>query len=160
MALTDAQKTTLKAYIEGDATLNAYPNTLDGAFAIADALNVDTATFIVWKTDLPTKTCKTAMVWTEYIGRSDAERDAWQFMLSNGTINPSDINVRQGIQDIFSGPNGASTRAALVAIAKRSAMLIEQIFATGTGTSADPATMTREGTINYQDVYAARNYAG
>ncbi len=32
--------------------------------------------------------------------------------------------MRQGIADIFSGPNGASTRAALLAIAKRLARVV------------------------------------
>ena len=109
MALTTAQQATLKAAIEADATLNAFPSTLDGAFAIAALLNLPASPdFWVWRTNVPTADCKKAMVWTEFIARSVGERDAWQFMLSNGIINAADINVRQGIQDIFSGPGGAA----------------------------------------------------
>jgi len=41
MALTPAQQQTLKAYIEADATLNAFPLNSDGAFEIAKLLNLD-----------------------------------------------------------------------------------------------------------------------
>lgn len=156
--LSAAQLTILKNDILNDPILAAYPMNSDGAFAIAQAYNVLAApAFIVWKSDVPTKECKKAMVWTEYIGRSAGERDAWQFMLSNGTINAADVNVRQGIQDIFSGPSGSQTRANLTAIAKRSATRAEKLFSTGTGSDADPALMTFEGGLSYQDVEQARS---
>lgn len=158
MALTTEQNTTLKAAILADSVLNAFPNTPDGAFAIADALNLtNVPDFIVWRTDIPTKDVKKVVVWTEYVGRSVGEQGAFSLMISNGIIDASQTNVRQGIQDIFSGPSGANTRSALTAISKRKARRIEKILATGTGTDASPATMTYEGTISYQDVYAARN---
>lgn len=158
MALTQAQLATLKADINADPTLSAIPNTPDGAFEIAAAYNaVAVPQFIVWRGNVPTADCKKAMVWTEFISRSAAERDAWQWMLSNGFINAGDPNVRQGIQDIFSGPGGATTRDNLVAIAKRDALRIEKLFATGAGTDATPATLVVEGTISYQDVLNARN---
>src|SRR5688572_12266391 len=133
MPLTSAQLAVLKADIAADPALNALPNNSDGAFAIAAIYNQPAApVFRVWKTNVPTKDCKIAMVWTEFIGRSVGERDAWQFMLSNGTINPADANVRQGIADIFSGLSGAATRANLLAISKRDATRIEKLLSTGT----------------------------
>jgi hypothetical protein len=159
--LTDIEKSTLKTYIEADATLNAYPHTSDGAFAIAALLNEEAApAYVVWRTDVSTSECKAAMVWTEYIGRSDAERQSWVFMLSDGFIDASDVNVQQGIQDIFSGPQGAATRAAMIEAAKRNATVVEQVFAAGSGTDGSPSTMGREGSVNYQDVLAARNHEG
>ena len=156
--LTTTQLTTLKNDILGDPVLNAFPNTPDGNFEIAKAYNLPASpAFRVWRTDVPTKEVKLGVVWTEYIGRSQGERDAFEFMLSNGTINAADANIRQGIQDIFSGPSGASTRANLVAIAKRDARRAEKLFATGTGTDASPGTMTFEGSLSFQDVEAARN---
>jgi hypothetical protein len=158
MALTTAQLTTLKTDILNDPVLNAFPNNSDGAFEIAKAYNVQASpSFYVWRTNVPTKDCKTATVWTEYIGRSQGERDAWQFMLSNGILNAADTNVRQGIQDIFSGPSGANTRAALTAIGKRLATRAEKLFSTGTGSEASPATMGFEGSLSYQDVELARS---
>ena len=156
--LTTTQLQTLKADIAADPILDALPKTSDGAFEIAIAYNLAAdPVYVVWKTDLPTSECKKAMVWTEFIARSVGERDAWQFMLSNGTINPSDVNVRQGIQDMFSGPGGAETRAALVAISKRSATRAEKLFAEGVGSDASPGTMTFEGNLSYQTVMQAWN---
>lgn len=158
MALTPQQLTTLKADILADPALAGQPNNSDGAFAIAAAYSLlASPDFIVWRTAVSTSDCKKATTWTEFIGRSQGERDAWQFMLSNGIINAGDANIRQGIVDIFSGPSGATTRAALVAIAKRKATRAEKLFATGTGSDAVPATMTFEGNLSYQDVQTARN---
>ena len=161
MALTTAQLTTLKADIIADATLNAFPNNSDGAFAIATAYNLlASPDFIVWRTQVPTADCKKAMVWTEFIGRSAGERDSWQFMLSNGVINGADTNIRQGIQDIFSGAQGAATRAALTALAKTKASRIQKLFSTGTGSDASPATMASNISefylLPYQEVELAR----
>ena len=156
--LTVTQQATLKADILADPVLSAQPNTADGAFAIAAAYNLlASPAFRVWRTDVPTAAVKLGVVWTEYIGRSAGERDAFVFMLSNGTINAADANIRQGIQDIFSGPSGAGTRTNLIAIAKRDATRAEKLFATGTGTDASPATMTFEGSLSFQDVQDARN---
>ncbi len=158
MALTPAQQSTVKADIAANSDLNTKPNNSDGAFAIAALYNLPASpVFRVWRTSVLTRECKTAMVWTEYIARSEMERDAWQFMLADGSINPSDANVRQGILDIFSGAGGAGTRAALTAIAKRDSTRIEKLLATGTGTDGTPATMGFEGPISYNDVQSARN---
>lgn len=159
MPLTAGQYSTLKTAILADATLNAYPNTGDGNYDLAVYLSNTLAEppFIVWRTNVPTKDVKAALVWTEYIGRSVGERGAFELMISNGTLDASNVNVRQGIQDCFSGPSGVGTRTALTTIAKRSATLIEKILATGTGTDAAPATMAVEGTISGADVQIARN---
>ena len=156
--LTTEQLLALKADIAEDPVLNALPGTSDGAFAIAAAYNLDAdPAFIVWKTDVPTSECKKAMIWTEYIACAVGERDAWRFMLLNGTINPADINVRQGIADIFSGPGGEGSRTALLAIAKRGTSRFEKLFAGGDGTDLSPGTMTVEGNLSYQEVMNAWN---
>lgn len=161
MALTQAQLTALKADILADATLNAFPNNSDGAFAIAQAYNlIFSPDYIVWRTQVPTADCKKAMVWTEFISRSVGERDAWQFMLSNGFINAADVNVRQGITDIFSGAGGAASRAALTALAKTKATRAQKLFSTGTGSDPSPATMAANisefFSLSYQEVELAR----
>lgn len=157
MAFTLAQLQLIKAEIVVDPALNGQPNTADGAFEIAQMLNtIAVPDFTVWRTNVPTADCKKAMSWTEFIGRSAGERDAWQFMIANGTLNAGDTNVRQGVQDIFSGPQGLVSRTNLLNIAKRLARRIERVLATGVGSSASPATMGFEGTISFGDVLAAR----
>lgn len=156
--LTTAQGLTLKTDILADPAFASVPNNSDGNFLIASAYNAVIApAFRVWRTNVPTTDCKTAMVWTEYIARSAGERDAWQFMLSNGFLNAADPNVRQGIQDIFSGPGGVTSRTNLANIAKRDATRAEKLFSTGTGTEALPATMSFEGFLSFQDVQDARS---
>jgi hypothetical protein len=138
--------------------INALPNNDDANFAIADWYNLTASpAWVVWRSNIPTKDVKLAIVWTEYIARSQGERDAFEFMLSNGTINGADANIRQGIQDVFSGPSGATTRANLTALAKRSATNAEKLYSTGAGTDGSPATVTREGPISFQDVSFARS---
>lgn len=156
--LTSAQKATLKAAIEANSTWNAFPNTDDGNFDLAVVLNQTVSpAFRVWRTNVPTADVKKGIVWTEYIGRSAGERGAFELMISNGIINAADANVRQGINDCFSGPSGAGTRTNLTNIAKRDSSEVEKILATGTGSEASPATMGFEGPINGFDVSAARN---
>jgi hypothetical protein len=155
MALTTAQLSALKADIAA-SEFSGLAHTPDNAFLIANAYNTTASPdFTVWRTNVSTHEAKTAMVWTEFIGRSQGERDAWQFMLANGTINASDPNVRQGVQDIFSGPSGATSRANLVAVAKRLATRAEKLYAVGVGSTASPATMAVEGFISLVDVQAA-----
>lgn len=163
MPLTTAQLQTLKTDIAANTNqingvaINAMPMNDDAHFAIAAWYNgTASPNFTVWRTNVPVSDCKKATTWTEFIGRSQGERDAWQFMLSNGILNAADSNVRQGILDIFSGPSGATTRAALTAIAKRLATFAEKLFATGTGSDGSPATMSFEGAISFQDVSQAR----
>ena len=158
MALTTAQLQTVKANIDGDPTLSVIPKNDDGAFQIAGIYNATAAPdFIVWRTSIPTAEVKKAFVWTELIARSAGERDAFTFMLSNGFINGADPNIRQGIQDIFSGPSGLTSRTNLLALAKRKATRLEKLLATGTGSDATPATMGFEGNVSYQDILAAFN---
>lgn len=131
---------------------------------IADAYCLDASpTFWVWRTGVSLKeiyetTTADATAWstTAYIARSTAERDAWRdvFVLS-GTINFSLLNARQGLADIFSGAPGAGQRQHLLAIGRRPARRIEQLLATGTGSTASPGTLTFEGRLTGVDVAKA-----
>ena len=158
MALTAAQQAAVKADILANPDLNAFPDTADGAWAIADLYNLaaDPA-FVVWRSSVPTSDVMEALDWTEMVAASVGERDTFRMMIADGNIDATNANVRSGLQDIFSGPGGAQSRANLTAIAKRNASVVEQLFATGDGTDGSPATMTFEGNISYQDVLAARN---
>lgn len=165
MPLTNAQLSTLKADILADPALNAFPQTADGAFAIAALYSLNASPdFWVWRTSIPQfeivsflSPDATSWSWTTYIGRSQGERDGWREMFADtGTINFSLPNVRQGLQDIFSGTAGAAQRTHLLAIGRRKARDVEKLFATGPGTTAAPATMSFEGTLTYLEVQNAR----
>jgi hypothetical protein len=155
VALSSTQLAALKTDIQ--SSFPGSSNDDDTNFAIAAAYNtVASPAFKVWRTKISRSEVMRNFVWTEFIGRSQGERDAFQFMLSQEFISGADVNIRQGFADIFSGGTGATSRANLTTMAKRDATRAEKMFAVGTGTDASPAVMTFEGVITYQDVSAAR----
>jgi len=158
MALSPAQLTALKAYIESVPELTSQPMNSDGAYAIALALNEPASpAFIVWKTAVPRNEVGKTFVATALAAITAGNNDKLNnFAAWNEVINPSRLDQRQFFDDVFSVTAGASTRAALLALWKRSANVLEKLFATGTGSDASPATMVVEGTINYQEVEQAR----
>jgi hypothetical protein len=160
MALTPAQQSVLKAAIVADSTLNAFPNSPDGAYGIADAMNVlATPSFIVWKTSVdPDEIMRNGMDWTRVDNLTVGKARIWEWMTRLGTFNPSRTNIRAGIDASWVGTAAdLAVRATVYTHCKRSATIAEKLFATGTGTDGNPATMTVEGRLSYQDVYDARN---
>lgn len=157
--LTTTQLQAIKAAIEADATLNAIPNTPDGAFEIAKALNLTASpAFVLWRSNVATTDIRSVLVWAEYDGLSVSKQNAFSFLCANGFVDARLTNVRQGIQSIFSGGTQSGNLAALVAIAKRDATRAEKAIATGTGTSGTPATspFSDGWQITYQEVLEAR----
>lgn len=160
MPLTPAQLVTLKAAIDADPVLSAYPNTPDGAYAIADDLNaLDPGPFVVWKTAVnPDEILRNGMDWTRVDNLSVGKARIWEWMTRLGTFNSSRLNIRAGIDATWTGTAAdLAVRATVYTHCKRPATRAEKLFATGTGSDASPATMTVEGRLSYQDVYAARN---
>jgi len=166
MPLTAAQSTTLNAAIVADPALSALANTPDNDQVIADAFNAPAAPdFWVWRTSVSEADCTarpsvdgTVWSWPAYIARSQGERDGWGRMFSQGSIDASQDNVRQGIADIFSGSNNSAPaqRTHLLAVARRRATRAEQLFAVGAGSTGSPAKLAFEGTVAYQDISLAR----
>jgi hypothetical protein len=170
MALTTAQLAILKAAILADATLNAQTNTNVGNSVIADTLNTSASPdFWVWRTSVSkdeyvgaTSVDGTTFSWTGagFITRSQGERDAFREIFSAaGTCNPSLPSVRAAFTDIFSGATAPApaNRTHLATVSRRKALAIEKLFATGTGSTASPATMGREGVITPDDIEQARS---
>lgn len=164
--LVPTQLALVKADIVGDPLLNAFVNNSDGNSAIAAIYNiVAVPTYWVWRTFVPdrdiysvTTPDGTSWSWTTYIGRSQAEREAWRQMVNMaGGMNASLLNVRVGIADIFSGAGGAAQRTHLLTISRRPASRFEKLLATGVGTPAAPSTLGFEGRVLYQDIELARN---
>jgi hypothetical protein len=154
MAFTTAQLQAIKAEIAADSTLNNMPMTPDGAFAIAEALNLD-STFIVWRTSVAVADIMAnGFVWTEVDALTNGKARIWDWMSRLGEINPSKANVRQGLRDCFGNTSGTYT--GMLPHLKRAASRVEKVLATGTGTDANPGTLTFEGDISYQDVELAR----
>lgn len=160
--LTVPQQQTLKTFIANTPALNAYPNTLDGAWDIATLLNlVATPAFIVWKTNvLIDEIMRNGMDWARVDNLSVGKARIWEWMTKLNTINAAKPNIRAGIDAAWVGTAAdLAVRAAIYTHCKRTATVVEKLFATGTGSDASPATMVLEGAISPQDVYDARNAA-
>jgi len=184
MTLTTQQKATLKAAINANPTWAAYPMSGDGYYDLARALSQEAApTFWVWSTAADVQAIRAAVVWANltpsdvpdgtqnWMNRS-LQCQGKQFNLQmiipfTGTLNASDVNLRNGLQDalqnVRSGAAGASQDAGWAAVRNtlaRKAKYIEQILAnttTGNGsTRVLSATMVWEGDIGDADVAAAR----
>jgi hypothetical protein len=156
--LTNQQLTTLKAYIDSVPEWAALPNNSDTAYFIAQELNKPAApAFIVWKTNVPRNEVGKAFVASALAAITAGNNDKLaNFAAWNESVNPSRADQRQFFDDVFSVAAGATTRAALLALWKRSANSVEKLFATGAGSDASPATMTFEGSVSYQQVEQAR----
>jgi hypothetical protein len=165
MALTAQQQTTLKAHIDASGDLNIFPNTSDGAFAIAALLNQPAdPDFWVWRTSVTeAEIMQNGFDWVrvDNLSVGKARIMDWMFR-STGTINPSRANIRAGIIECWKGTQAdLAVQAAIFGRCQRLATRFEKLFASGAGTSVvngvGPATMAVEGSVSYQDVQDARN---
>lgn len=164
MNLNTTQLQTIKAWINANN---------GGAFdqSAVDLLNAVAAPdFWVWRTavskhELVTQPSVdgTTFTWAGngFITRSAGEQACWtELFNSTLTTNPSLPNVRQAFSDIFSGTgNAAANRVHLLASGRRKATVAEKMFATGTGSTASPATMAigAEGAVTIDNVVDAAN---
>ena len=164
MTLTTAQLSTLKAYIEANPTWIAYSHDSDGAEQIARDLQATSSPlFVVWRTSVTEQEYTnypswqgTNWSWTVFIARSIAEKAGYERMFIGGAIDPSKENIRDGFVDVFNGENAQLLH--MSAVSKRETNLLEELFATGTGTVNAPAVMEVEGSLTYKDILLAMEW--
>ena len=151
--LTTEQTPVFKAFVEADPVLNLIPHTYDGAYALAEALKANASPdFIVWRTSVSAEEIMSnGFIWTAVDALTAGKARIWDWMTRYGTINPSKLNVRQGMADAFGAASAMAT--GIMPHLKRNANILEKLFATGTGTTASPATMTIEGSLSYQEIH-------
>jgi hypothetical protein len=162
---TTAQKQALKADILADPALEPRfrANDPDGLQMIADAYNAPASpAFVVFKKAQPpvrVEEIGDAIDATELDNLTSVKLQRLQTFAaySGGTINPSTQDRRDFYDKVFAGTDGTVTRPRLAALWRRNATRAEKLFATGTGTTASPATMTYEGPVSVADVLNARN---
>lgn len=157
--MTPQQLVTLRDAILADAALAAQPNTPAGHAIIAATLNAAaTPEFIVWKTSVVADgIMRNGMDWARVDNLTPGKARIWEWMTRLGTFDASKANVRAGIDATWVGTAAdLAVRAQVYTHCKRPALRIEKVYATGTGSTADPATMTREGTVSMDEVEQAR----
>jgi hypothetical protein len=171
VALTPAQATTLKHDIEivHQAEFSDAVAAEDDQ-AIADAYNLAAVpAYTVWRSSV----ARATLLWTPgpqgttftfvdkgYITRTTQELMAFHelFDRNSDTMTPALPNVQDALDDIFSGPQEAAANLAHIrAHSQRHATRAERLYATGTGSTASPGTLTFEGILLAGDVgYALR----
>lgn len=144
VTLTPAQTATLKSAIIADGNLAAAKAAHDTQ-AITDHLN-GASSFIVWRSVMTTQQSRAAIILgaTQMDGLTGGKRDSLLWLLSED-VSPADSHVRAAIDDLCGSQN--TLKGALQAAQKRAATRLEQIFATGTGTTATPGLLGVEGAI-------------
>ena len=161
MNLTTAQLGTLKTWL----TTNASGLNDETSAALLNAAQAGPNN-IAWKTNVTITQIGDKINGTELAGLSTLNNTRLQtvVVLSQSGINASLTDRRQFFDDIFSGAGGATTRANLLALWKRTITVGEKLFATGTGSDASPATFgfgvnnsSLEGLITVANVSEARN---
>jgi hypothetical protein len=160
-ALTAQQLATLKAAIVADSALNSQPMNGDGDFAIAAAFNLAAAgpNNICWRTNVTINEIGKKFNGAELAGLTTGNQTRLQTLAQflAGGVNPSLADNRAFFDDVFSGAGGVNTRAALLALWKRTQTRGEKLYATGTGSDASPGTLVCEGAVTPAEVSAARN---
>lgn len=134
--------------------------------AIAAWCNV-ASTFIVGIKKVPTEKIGEAINYVAFAAMTTANRGTLTAFrdLNPNTFDGTKPDVRDMLAGntatgIFSGAlggQGQATRDALTAIMTRPATRAERMFATGTGTTVSPGTLTREGQIDTTDVGRSLN---
>lgn len=157
--LTPAQLATVKANILASPDLASQPPGPDGAVAIERLYNLPSSpAFVVYRTLVALFEIGGAINGSELAGLTTGNLTRLQTIatfLADG-VNPSKPDARQFFTDVFSGAGGTNTRSGLDALWKRTATRFERLFATGTGTTAVPGSLTWEGPISYRDIQEAR----
>lgn len=160
--MTPEQHATLKSHIMANTNSGVVAAVAenDGMTISIWYSQLSSPAFIVWRSQVPTREIDNAIEFSGaggFIARSAGERDAFMMISSRGWIDPSKPNIRAAFSNIFSGSGAGApeTRAALLAVSKRTATNVEAVFASGTGSDASPATLVHEGPLSYEDAIAA-----
>ena len=156
MPLTTAQLATLRTHILANtdpAVVSALANGNDNEIARIYSLTASPV-FVVWRTNVGIAETGAKFVGSEWAGMTSANHTRLQTVAqwAAGGYNASLADIRAMFDDIWSGAGGTNTRAALLALWKRNALLVERVFATGTGSTATPGLLVYEGTVSGDEV--------
>ena len=69
------------------------------------------------------------------------------------------IDRREGFENPFGANANGASRVAMRALWKRKANILEELFATGTGSDASPSVTTVEGSVSYVEIGAAMGWS-
>ena len=135
MALSDAQLTTLGNHIRANTAVNGNLGSLG---TIRDWYNgTASPDFWIFRSDVTNMEVKDALDWTEHLTLSAVELEVFRSLTEGGGFNATKVNIRDGLAEIFAGPQQVNTRTALLNLASKQATEYEKVFAVdATGTTA------------------------
>jgi hypothetical protein len=159
--LSPAQVASLRTLVDADQTAHALAVAGDD-IGLAAWLNTTDASYFVWRTSVTKADVITdaAFDWTRVDNLTVGKARIWTelFSVNGGAIDPSRANVRAGIDAAWVGTAAdLAVRASVYGVCKRNASRAEKAVATGTGTSAVPATLVYEGQITYAEASQIRS---
>jgi hypothetical protein len=154
--MNQTQLTTLKTAIFAS---------VDPAVIAARQISDDTAlaalynlpsTYIVWKTSLTRIVAMSVgFDWTAVDNLTNGQARIWDYLFENDSraMNPADSSQRDGLAECWKG-NAAklANQVSILALCKRDATEYEKVFASGTGTTLTPGTMTLTGAVTAQSI--------
>jgi len=155
--LTPEQQLTLKAAILADPALAALEPSSNAINTIIEAYKAPASPeFTVWRTSVSQdEIMQNGFDWVRVDNLSVGKARIWEWLFYNAdrAINPSKSNVRAGIAECWKGTAAdLAVQAVVLGHCKRAANRLEALFATGTGSLADPATLVVQGDVSYNEV--------
>lgn len=152
MELTNAQKNTLRTYVQADPVLGQIAQTSDGAFELADALNMIVDTFFVWKSSVVTEELFDGVQFSAVDALTVGKARIFEWMILSGTVRPASNGIRTAITQCFGA--GTASETGILALMKRTATRLESVLANtstggaGNGAEGTPAKLRVEGLID------------
>ena len=119
--LTPQQSATLAADITAAPEFDAIPHNENGAYAIAEAYNLPSANFVVWKTLVSVdEIMRNGIAWDQVDNLSVGKARIRGWMSRLGSFNCSKANIRSGIDATWVGTAAAlAVRATVYTHCKR-----------------------------------------
>jgi hypothetical protein len=154
--MTPEQLATLKTHILANQDTATLYN--DGNLSgLADALNAPSnPAYIVWRKNIPSSEMGQTVIYNALAGMTTANTSRVDlFMAMNRETFSGSADLDAYFASTFAGAlngSGADCRAALAAMLRRVATRFEQLFSSGTGSTAVPGTMTTEGPLSYTEL--------
>lgn len=152
MILSTAQLQTIKAWIQANA-VGVHES------VVTQMLNaLATPAFWGWKSSVTIDEIMRAdgFDWSRVDNLTVGKARIWEWMAMTGTIDPSKSNIRAGVDAAWAGTAAdLAVRAAVYTVCRRQATVVEKLFATGTGSTASPATFVVEGEVTVDNVIDA-----
>jgi hypothetical protein len=159
MALTPAQKTTLKTALLADSTVATYLASSQYQ-PVADNYNaLASPAFWGYRQGIPSGEIGTTVNYVAVAAMTTANlQRVSDFLRMNQTSFTGRDDIKTFLSDTFSGAlsgQGQATRDALDLMLRKQASKAEKLFATGTGSTVAPATLVFYGLLSAEDISEA-----